>query len=759
MSRRFRLLLMLVLGLGMAVEAAAQTATVRGFVTEQATGEPLEGVNVVLRGADDALFGVSTDADGFFARSRLPQGAYVVRASFIGYEAYEDTLALAAGDVRTLTIALAVDPAQLDELVVESEREASGAGRLTGGKQTIRPRDIQLIPAPDVSGDLVNYLTTLPGVVSQGDRGGQLFIRGGEPTQNLVLLDGIPIYQPFHVIGFFSALPADIINLADVYAGGFGGRFGGRLSSVIDITSRNGNKEEIGAAVSLAPFVSAVRVEGPLVTGKVSMLASVRESVLDIGASHLVAQPLPYRFGDRFGKIHARLGQNSQLSVTGLSTYDRGLVGQDIEGKVFDLDRQQEIVWQNEAAGARYLHLPPNIPILAEFLLTVTHLRSDFGPVGAPDRFVAATQYDASAHVTHFLGPTDITWGLFQSTYKLDNQLGGQFQNITFDREFVVEVGVYLQAEVRLRNGLRAVGGARVQHFPSKNNTFLEPRLQMVWQRGRHRWSLAGGFYHQEILGLNDRRDAGNVFTAWTAAPFKQVPEAWHGIAGWQVSLTPWLDVAAEGYFKHLSNLSVSEWTALPRFTTNVQQADGQVQGLDVRLEVNRPGFYALASYGLARVVYDARQRSIPLWFGSDDGFRYPPPHDRRHQVSAVVGVERWGFGLNAQWQYGSGLPYNQVLGFDDFLFMDHVPDYFEEPTTPRVIYDQPYRGRLPSYHRLDVSVSREVPVYADAVATFQAGVINLYDRDNLFYLDLFTLGRVNQLPLLPTFGVKVEVH
>ena len=132
---------------------------------------------------------------------------------------YEQQITIVAGQIQTLSIGLEISQTELGEVVIEGARETVGAANITAGLQTIRPADIALIPSPDISADLVNYLTSLPGVVSQGDRGGQLIIRGGEPTQNLVMLDGMQIFQPFHIVGFFSAFSSDIINTADVYAG------------------------------------------------------------------------------------------------------------------------------------------------------------------------------------------------------------------------------------------------------------------------------------------------------------------------------------------------------------------------------------------------------------------------------------------------------------------------------------------------------------------------------------------------------------
>ena len=215
----------LVLGTGGASRLAlAQSASIRGFATDASDGQPLQGVNVTLRGTDDTFLGAATDADGYYAVSRIGPGTYVFAATFIGYSPHVDTLTLAAGEALTVNVALSPDESELDEVVVESEREGTGAAGISAGLQRVRPGDIELVPSPDVSGDLVSYIGMMPGVVSSGDRGGQLFIRGGEPSQNLVLLDGMLVYQPFHLVGFYSAFPSDIIQSTDVYAGGFGGR-------------------------------------------------------------------------------------------------------------------------------------------------------------------------------------------------------------------------------------------------------------------------------------------------------------------------------------------------------------------------------------------------------------------------------------------------------------------------------------------------------------------------------------------------------
>ena len=330
--------------------ASGQSAVVRGFVTDLDDGESLQGVNVVLDDEANRFLGTVTDNDGVYAISSIPPGRYILIASFIGYETHRDTLILRRGEVLTLNIALSTGSTEMDEVVVEAEM--GGAARVTAGLQTVRPQDIELVPAPDVSGDLATYLTTLPGVVSIGDRGGQLFIRGGEPSHNMVLLDGMYVHQPFHILGFYSALPADIINRADVYAGGYGSKFNGRISSVIDVYTRNGNKRRLNGSVSLAPFVSSAVIEGPLLKDRVSFLGSFRQSVIEQGAGLYVSDELPYNFGDVFGKVHAVLSDNHQLSFSMIQTHDRGTLGEPTVDQVLD-----EIRWKERSVR-------PSLPVL-----------------------------------------------------------------------------------------------------------------------------------------------------------------------------------------------------------------------------------------------------------------------------------------------------------------------------------------------------------------------------------------------------------
>ncbi len=730
----------------------AQVATVRGFVTDAADGEGLQGVNVVLKNNAGQQFGTATDFQGFYALSRVPAGRYTLTASYIGYDTVERRLFLDPSSLLLENVELTIDATTLEGLTIETERE-TGAANVTAGVQTVRGSDIQLVPTPDVSGDLASYLTTLPGVVTAGEQGGQFFVRGGEPAQNLVLIDGMVVYQPFHILGFYSAFPGDVVNRASIHAGGYQGKYGGRISSVIDIAARNGNKRALRGGVSFSPFLSSILLEGPLNQDrKTSFLASVRYSLIEQTANDLIQTNLPFQFSDLFFKTHSSFGPSKQLSVTLLRTSDRGTIGEDTGG--FSVD---EVRWENGAYGLRYLLLPQSTPMLGEFLVNYSSFNTSLGLPNDPLRSSSIRRFNTAANLTYFAGNVDVHWGFFARTLGLDSQLGGLFQNVALQEEFLTEAGFYAEPEVKIGERLLLMPGLRLHNFPSKSKFFLEPRLRIVYERDIHTLSAATGIYHQELVGLSDRRDAANVFTAWTVVPFGEVPSAIHALLGYQADLPLGLELAVEGYYKKLSNLFISEWTAFPRFTTNLQQANGRVWGLDLRLEFNRSPMYGYLSYGLSSVRYNARQESLPLWFGTD-ALNFRPPHDRRHQFNALLSTHFKGFDISARWLFGSGLPYNRAFGFDGFVLLDSPVDVFEESGSRRVVYERPYNGVLPTYHRLDLSVERVFDLDTITLTT-QASLINAYDRRNLFYLDVFTLNRVDQLPFIPSLGIKVEFN
>lgn len=740
------------------VPVYAQDATLRGFVKDGSNGQLLDLVNVLLVHVDGTTRGVASRDDGLYQFRGIRPGQYELRASFIGFSAFVQSITLSAGELRTLNISLQPADAELGEVLVEGRIDASVEAPVAG-LQTVRAAEIDRIPSPDVSGDLASYLTALPGVVSTGDQGGQLFIRGGEPAQNMVLLDGILIYQPFHLLGFYSAFPSDIISKADIYAGGFGSKYAGRLSSVIDIQTRNGNTRRFAGSGAVSPFIGSLQLEGPVIPGRASFTISARQSLLEEVASQVVDDALPYAFGDFFGKFYAEVNATSKLTVTYLKTRDRGTLGDDTGG----ID-PEEIRWGNEAIGLRYLFLPRNVGAVIEFRVSHSRLDSEFGSSGNPSRTSEIENTHVILEATFIGDHMDVHAGFDLRPTVLSSRLDGVYQNVDFRVSRIGNWGNYLEFAIKLGPSLRIIPSVRAQFYRVRFNPYLEPRLRVQFNRGKHEINAAGGIYHQEILGLQDRRDAANIFTAWTNVPRRdgeqesvltgRIQQAIHGILGYNLELGTRSTFSIEGYYRRLSNLFIAEWTAFPRFTTRLQPASGRSAGFDMRWRYQGESFRTQLNYTFSNTKYLAEQASIPVWYGNET-LEFRPPHDRRHQVNLSVGATLLAFDLEAQWVFGAGLPFSRAIGFDGFAVIDDIEDVGRVPTSRRVIYERPFSGLLPAYHRLDLSVGRKFEL-GGASVTMQGSIINAYNRSNIFYLDIFTLRRVDQLPVIPSLGIKV---
>jgi hypothetical protein len=284
----------------------------------------------------------------------------------------------------------------------------------------------------------------------------------------------------------------------------------------------------------------------------------------------------------------------------------------------------------------------------------------------------------------------------------------------------------------------------------------IEPRLRLSWRPwGRESEEITGAFgiYRQGLIGISDVRDASSVFVAWKPYADNDPVAATHAQVGWQQTIGN-LNWSVEGYLREMKHISVPEWQVSADFNTELAFADGSVRGVDTRVEYTRGRFYGFVGYGFSQVEYETSQPSFPTWYG-ESAQNYNPPHDRRHQLNTVASVEAQGFTLAARWQFGSGLPFTRPMGFDELFDSSNflpMPYYVFGET--RIIVDKPYQGRLTTMHRLDLSVQREFTLSFGKLEA-RGGAMNLYDRTNIFYYDVYLDRRVDQLPLFPYLAVK----
>lgn len=751
--------------------AVAQTGIIRGNVFDEDTGEPIIYGTILIKGTDR---GITTDIDGFFSFSNVEPGTYTLVASYTGFGTKETEVKIGTG-IEYVRIYLKTEAIDLGTVNVSASREQARSD-VQVSKVTVSPKEIRALPSTGGEADIAQYLTVIPGIVSSGDQGGQVYIRGGSPVQNKILLDGVTIYNPFHSIGFFSVFETETIRSVDVLTGGFNADYGGRVSAVVDIKTRTGNQRRLSGLVSASPFQAKALIEGPIVpldpnTGSsISFLLTGKHSYLDQTSKSLYAYAvdpnyyssagdslkasdigLPFNYTDIYGKLSVTGGNGSKLDLFGFNFSDG-----------FAVPRIANLGWDNTGFGANYILIPMN----SNIILNGTISYSDYGielieADGAP-RSSNITTYNALLNFAYFGRNSQVDYGIefngFNTDFTFTNIIGIELSQ----RDFTTELAGFVKYKQKLGN-LILEPGVRAQFYASQNTISLEPRFGLKWNAmDKLRFKAAGGLYSQNLVSTVNDLDIVNFFVGFLAGPEQTLFEpnsivptkdnlqkAIHGVAGIEFDITPSLTANLETYYKGFNQLITINRNKLRASDPDYVTETGEAYGIDLSLKYDKNNLYVWGTYSYGFVT-------------RDDGFQeYPTNFDRRHNVnfltSYVLG-EKKQWELGARWNMGSGFPFTQSQGFYENVPLQENPvlvDYLTGNFNLDVILsDQRNQGRLSYFHRLDVSLKRKWSFgkYSGLEAT--VSVTNAYDRANVFYVNRLTNSRVNQLPILPSLGV-----
>ncbi|MCW9707449.1 TonB-dependent receptor [Fodinibius salsisoli] len=727
----------------------AQEVQVHGIISDRQTGNSLEMANIILKQLEGKTLttGTTTDTNGLYEMGGLTPGTYLFTVRYVGYETYTDTLRLASNRSYLKNIRLNRWNESLDEVTVSGVQE-----NVEVGKVSIRPEDLGRIPSPAASGDLASYLQTQPGVVATGDRGGQLFIRGGTPTENLVLVDGVQIYQPFHILGFFSIFPEEVVSKVDLYAGGFGAEYHGRTSSVMDIQLKNGNLYDYKWSASISPFVSDVFFETPVKEGKSSLMISMKGSLIEESSQLYLDEKQPLRFNSQLAK-YSSVGENVNCSALLMRTYDRGRL--DFEGDEF-------FKWNNVVAGGRCAGVSEESSV-SFFDLNVgfSYFSNEAGSADTRGRFSNIFKSDVDISLVQNLGEVRLDYGFYTDFRNLHHDMSSRFRATEEKKRTFLSTGLYVKATIPFGNKVSIVPGVSASSYLGKVKAGIEPRFQMSWRpRGKvnEEVNVALGIYHQPLVGISDFRDAGTAFTAWRIMPDQERRMgAKHAILGWHQPIGRYFDFSVEGYYKQMDNIPVAAWSTVAQSQTELAYAKGSSMGTDIRLDFDSQNVYFGVGYGYALTEYETAQDHFSTWFGTPVQ-SYNPPHDRRHKLNVKGGFDYKGFTANVSWIYGSGLPFTRPLGFDSyFSFEERPPEIRDDYGDPRILMEKPFQGRLPEFHRLDVSLEQAIKVSDDFITRLQIGAVNAYDKRNLFFYDVYKQQGINQLSFMPYVSLKIE--
>jgi hypothetical protein len=509
----------------------------------------------------------------------------------------------------------------------------------------------------------------------------------------------------------------------------------------------------MSGSASISPFAAEVMAEGPILEGKSSWVMSVRNSLIEGVSEWYPIEKQPLKFQSQFVK-GSYIDENARCSAMGMHTYDRGRV---------DFEAEESIKWRNFIVGGKCVALPEESRVLVDTNVNLSHFTnsvSNIEPFGFSSK---VTRLYLDLNLRQYLNDLRFEYGFFTNVKYLTYDLGEKFVGLQSDNFSQFTIGAHISTTIPVGQWLEVTPGSAVILKPGGYGLSVEPRFRFTWQPFRsenEEITGAAGIYRQSVVGVSDMRDLSSVFVAWMNAPIGNAQmEAMHGMLGWQQTLGEGFSWSVEGYYKKLSNLPVPVWSTIARFTTELALANGDVYGNDLRLEYNSRNFYGLIGYGFSWTKYESAQDHFNVWFG-EPVQEYHPPHDRRHQFNATGSLDIRDFTIGVRWQLGTGFPFTQPLGFDDLLdFRERLPDVNRDRGTRRVILDKPYQGRLPTIHRLDVSIKRSFDLSKVIKLNLQVGAINTYDQANIFYYDVFTHRRIDQLPLIPYLTLETEIN
>ena len=758
-----------------AIGAIAQDNSIKGFVYEESTGEPMMFTNVYLKGT---TYGGSTSENGFFNITRIPDGHYTLLITCVGYDTVSENISLAKGQVVNRKYYLKETSQTLESVTITAEKIEARTETKTS-VITVTPKTISKIPTVGGQADFAQYLQVIPGVIFTGDQGGQLYIRGGSPIQNKVLLDGMVVYNPFHSIGLFSVFDTDIIRNADVYTGGFGAEYSGRISSIMDISTRDGNKKRVSGKIGASVFGAKVMIEGPLKKAKnpndatASFIISAKNSYLEKTSQWLYPYAsesgLPFNFQDIYGKVSLNAPNGSKINVFGFSFNDQ----------VNNYMALSDFGWRSFGGGTNFLVIPGKAPVMIEGNIAYSSYKSSMKETNSPDRTSTINGFNASFDFSQFMGKNTLKYGFEMLGYTTDYTTYSVYGNTRISQKVnSTEIGAYVKYKAVWGNFLFEPS-LRLQWYASLPDLSIEPRLAMKYNiNDRIRLKAAGGRYSQNFVAATSDRDVVNLFYGFLSG-IDNLPKtyngrdvnsylqlAYHAILGAEFDLTNNMTMNIEGYWKDFTQLTNINRNKI--YTDSPENADipdllkkdftvetGNAYGADISLKYEDKHWYIWAVYALGFVNREYEK------VVEDEAVltQYQPHFDRRHNVNLIVtytaGAKRqWEF--SGRWNFGSGFPFTQIQGFYEyFSFADGINfDYTTTNGEIGVLYGDLNAGRLPTYHRLDLDVKRRFYFSENMNLEVDFSVTNVYNRKNIFYVNMITGENVYQLPIMPTLGL-----
>ena len=696
---------------------AAQTGRISGFVTDSTSGESLPGANVFLQGTS---LGMATDPNGLFVLEQIQPGDYTLVVSFLGFDTWKKKMSVKSGSDIRQNIALAPTSIGLNEVQVTGEKLARKLA-MQPSRVTLTTRQIKSLPAL-AEPDLFRTLQAMPGVLAPSEFSTGLVIRGGNTDQNLILLDGITVYNPSHLGGVFSNFILDAVKDAELIKGGYNAEYGGRLSAVLNVTSREGNRKKFQGKSSISILSAQTTLEGPSYKG--AWLVSARRTYFDQVLKLTNLNFPPYYFYDLQGHVFSDITSKDRISVSFYSGLDNLVFG----------DLGLSARWGNDTYSLNYRRLfRPDL--IGKFLIATSRFRTFFNLGGSTglesDNVINDKTF--SGNFTDFVTPnmTLKFGGMFK---ELNLQyLTGFGDTTTFKvGEEPREGALYSKLKWLPAPWFIVEPGVRLNYYSGQNQKWHPDfRLGLKWIIDEdHYLNFAIGNYHQFLETVQDDYNP-SVLDNWMAVDNSVQPaESHQAVLGLESYYRNIWKLQIEGYYKRIYNTLTFNDT---RATSDEQSpgtqlaymflpSDGYAYGLEFFLQKTRGNFTGWLAYtwSISRKIMN--------------GVTYYNNWDREH-VFNIIGTwrinKKWE--VNGKWTYQSGQAFTPILGY----YLQNLPG--DPMQSYRTIPGGRNSGRYPPYHRLDMGAVRHIK-WGKVKFDLNFQVINAYDKKNIFRY-FYTLG------------------
>jgi len=731
----------------------AQSYTISGYIEDVSSGEMLIGANIIdLKSGE----GTVTNTYGYYSLT-LPSDSVKLAITYIGFNPGVKELYLDKNVV--LDIALS-DNINLTEIVISAENIEKIEERTEMSTVEIPIAQIKKVPALLGETDVLKALQLLPGVQSGGEGQSGLYVRGGSPDQNLILLDGVPVYNASHLFGFFSVFNADAIKDVKLIKGGFPARYGGRLSSVLEINMKEGNKQKLGGSASIGIVASKFTLEGPIRNENTSFIISGRRTYVDQLIKPIVKKSFEsdgydgstgYFFYDLNAKVNHKISDKDKLYLSFYGGNDKFFLNQrELEGRYRE-NIENKFGWGNVTTALRWNHLW-NQKLFSNTTFTYSNygldLLSKFGTLdtqqdqneeisfgygsGIKD-FAAKIDFDYIPSPKHFLrfGISGIHHNFNPGKFTLsqiDEEENFNFNSVIKQDEInSVEMAAYVEDDFEINDNLKINAGLHASSFFVNNTSYhsLQPRLSARYLLPND-YAIKGSFATmRQYIQLLAFEGIGLPTDLWLPTTDRVKPQDSYQFAlGAAKTLGKDYEISIEGYYKKMKNLlSYAEGEGL--FATSdwqdrVIQGNGESYGAEIFIQKKTGRLSGWVGYTLA---WSLRQFD-ELNFGNEFPFRY----DRRHDFSIVGNYELTPkINISGTWVYGTG---NAVTLENSKYLSNFLRDYNFQGS----FFPERNNYRMRSYHRLDVGINfvKKKPTYS---RTWSFGAYNTYNNKNPFFV------------------------